>query len=92
MTAVFFELLKFCKSPEKSFEDLGFWRSPETFFEGLFFSENTCACVLSPWPRALLSLASLGSVLEKAVLGFGLGLTLFLCSWPQALCPRLHLC
>ena len=61
-----------------------------------FFSENTCACVLGPWPwpRAFLSLASRGSVLEKAVLGLGLGF--FLCPWPwpwpRALCPRLHLC
>ena len=28
------------------------------------------------------------SVLGKAVLGLGF----FLCSWPRALCPRLHLC
>ena len=28
-TAVFFELLKFCSSPEKKFEDLCFWRSPK---------------------------------------------------------------
>ena len=27
-TTVFFELLKFCSSPEKNFEDLSFWRSP----------------------------------------------------------------
>ena len=65
-------------------------------FEDLFFLENACACVLGlwpwPWPRAFLSLASRGSVLEKAVLGLGLGF--FLCSWPwsRALCPRLHLC
>ena len=34
-----------------------------------FFLENTC--VLCPWPRAFLSLASIGSVLEKLVLGLG---------------------
>ena len=47
------------------------WRSPEK----KFFLENTCACVLGPWPwpRAFLSLASRGSVLGKAVLGLGLG-------------------
>ena len=59
--------------------------------------ENTCACVLGPWPwpRAFLSLASRGSVLGKAALGLGLGLGFFLCPWPwfwpRALCPRLHL-
>ena len=67
------------------------WRSPEKIFEDFFF-QNTCACVLGPWPwpRAFLSLASRGSVLGKAVLGLGF----FLCPWPwpRALCPRLHLC
>ena len=71
------------------------WRSPEKNFLRLFFSEYACACVLGPWPwpRAFLSLASRGSVLEKAVLGLGLGLGIFLCPWPwpRALCPRLHL-
>ena len=49
------------------------WRSPEKNFED-FFLENTCACVLGPWPwpRALLSLASRVSVFGKAVLGLGL--------------------
>ena len=39
----------------------------------IFFLENTCACVLSPWPwsRAFLSLALTGSVLGRAVLGLG---------------------
>ena len=62
----------------------------EDFF---FFLESTCACVLGPWPwpRAFLSLASRVSVLGKAVLGLGLGLGFFLCPWPRALCPRLHL-
>ena len=58
-------------------------------FLNTFFLENTCSCVLGPWPRAFLSLASRGSVLEKAVLGLGF----FLCPWPwpRALCPQLHL-
>ena len=58
-----------------------------------FFLENTCACVLGPWPwpRAFLSLASRVSVLGKAVLGLGLGFFLCLWPWPRALCPRLHL-
>ena len=48
--------------------------------------ENASACVLGPWPRAFLSLASRGSVLGKAVLGLGLGF--FLCPWPRIfLCP-----
>ena len=42
-----------------------------------FFLENTCR--LCPWS---LALASRGSVL---------GLEIFLCPWPRALCPRLHL-
>ena len=71
------------KSSEKNFEDLFFWRTLAAV--SLF---------LGPWPRAFLSLASRGSVLEKAVLGLGLGF--FLCPWPcpwsRALYPRLHLC
>ena len=47
-------------------------RSPEKLFFKLFF-ENSCGCVLGPWPRTFLSLASRGSVLGKAVLGLGLG-------------------
>ena len=35
-----------------------------------------------------MSLASRGSVLGRAVLDLGF----FLCPWPPALCPRLHLC
>ena len=61
----------------------------KNFCEDLFSLKSTCACVLGPWPRAFLSLASRVSVLGKAVLGLGLGF--FLCPWPQALCPRLHL-
>ena len=58
-TALFFELLKFCRTPEKKFykafftgerlknffEDLFFWDRLKNFFGKLFF-ENTCACVL----------------------------------------------
>ena len=71
-------------------EDLFFFGDRlKSFCEDLFFLEGTCACVLSPWPwpRAFLSLASRVSVLGKAVLGLGF----FLCPWPWALCPRLHL-
>ena len=62
------------------------------FFEDLFF-ENTWACVLGPWPRAFLSLASRGSFLGGAVLGLGLSFGLFLWPWPwpRTLYPRLHL-
>ena len=99
-TALFFKLLKFCGAVEKFFGKrffcgnhlknfcVFFW-FVKTFF---FFLESTCACVLGPWPRAFLSLASRVSVLGKAVLGFGL--EIFLCPWPwpRALCSRLHLC
>ena len=58
------------------------WRRPflfssfgdrlKNFFEDLFsFLENTCACVLGPWPRTFQTLASRGSVLGRAVLGLG---------------------
>ena len=60
----------------------------EKIFEDFFF-ENTCACVLGPWPwsRAFLSLASKGSVLGKAVLDLGLGFFLYPWPWFRALCP-----
>ena len=76
-TTLYFELLKFCRSPEKIFEAF-FWRSPENFSEDLFFGVHLRLC---PWPspRAFLSLASRGSVLKGAVLGLGLGFV----SWPS---------
>ena len=45
----------------------------DDLFFFFFFLESTCACVLGPWPRAFLSLASRVSVPGKAVLGLGLG-------------------
>ena len=47
--------------------------------------------VLGPWlwPRPFLFLALKGSVIEKSVLGLGLGF--FSSPWPQRLCSRLHL-
>ena len=68
----------------------------KTFLKTFFFLENTCACVLCPWPwpRAFLSLALASDffcVLGKAVLGLGLGFFLCPWPWPRALCPRLHL-
>ena len=47
------------------------WRSPEKLFLKTFFLENICGCVLGPWPRAFLFLASRGSVLGNAILGLG---------------------
>ena len=93
-TAVFFELLKFCGALEKFFGKLFRGDRLKNFCEDLFLLESTCACVLGPWlwPRAFLSLASRGSVLEKAVLGLGLGFFLCPWPWPRALCPRLHVC
>ena len=91
--STFFELLKFCRSPEKKLWTKFFTSERlKIFFEDLFFcGENTYACALGPWPwpRAFLSLASRGSVLVRAALGLGF----FLCPWPwpQALCSRLHL-
>ena len=64
----------------------------EDLFFFSFFLESACACVLGPWARAFLSLASRVSVLGKAVLGLGLGFFLCPWPWPRALCPRLHLC
>ena len=60
----------------------------KTFF---FFWRALALCVLGPWPRAFLSLASRVSVLGKAVLGLDLGFFLCPWPWPRALCPRLHL-
>ena len=74
--AQFFKLLKFCRSLENFFEDLS------------FFWRTLAACILGPWPRAFLSLALIGSLPGMAVLGLGF----FMCSWPRAVCPRLHLC
>ena len=55
------------------------WRLPAKLFWRRLLLENTCSCVLGPWPwpRTFLSLALRVSVLEKAVLGLGLGI--FLC-------------
>ena len=84
----------FCGDRSKNFcDDLLFiylfFRSLEKLLWRPFcFFESTCACVLGPWPRAFLSLASRGSVLGKAVLG--LGFVLCPWPWPRALCPRLH--
>ena len=55
-------------------ENVFFGDRLKNFCEDLFFFfflESTCACVLGPWPRAFLSLASSVSVLGKAVLGLG---------------------
>ena len=77
--STFFEPLKLrCKTPEilrKIWQNLLFvflfCSSPEKFFWRSFsIGDNLRLC---PWPRprALLSLASRGSVLWRAVLGFG---------------------
>ena len=49
-------------------------------FWGPFFLENTFACVLGPWSRAFLCLASRGSVFGRAVLGLGRGFFVSLAS------------
>ena len=79
-TAVFFEL-KFCRSREKNF-----WRplfleiAWKIFWRRLFF-------------RRTLALVSFVLGLERACPRKGCPWPrTFLCPWPQALCPRLHLC
>ena len=75
-------------------EDLFFFGDRlKNFCEDLFFFfwRALALCVLGPWPRAFLFLASRVSVLGKAVLGLGLGFFLCPWPWPRALCPRLHL-
>ena len=93
--AVSFELLKVCGAPEKFFGKRFFSGDClKIFSEDLFFLESTCACVLGPWPRAFLFLASKWSVLDNGVLSLGFFfcvLGLGLGPWPRALCPRLHL-
>ena len=62
--------------------------------------ENTCGCVLGlglelsfPWPREGLSSERLSLALASDFFyALGLGLGFFLCPWPCALCPRLHIC
>ena len=103
-TALCFELLKFCGALEKFFGKrffveiagknfvktffFSFGDRLKNFCEDLFFIlESTCACVLGlgfehscPWPRECLSSERLS-----------LAPDFFLCPWPRALCPRLHL-
>ena len=83
---------------EKKFEDI--WENAWIFRKNykfldrrpFLFLEITFA--LRPWCLALASsipvLGLKGSLLGRAVLGLGLGI--FLCPWPRALCPPLHLC
>ena len=90
-TALIFELLKFCGVLEKFFGKRFFVETARKIFvkNFFFFEEHLRLC---PWSLALASsipvLSSRVSVLGKAVLGLGF----FLCPWPRALCPRLHLC
>ena len=81
-----FQLMTFIWDRMKFRKNMRFLRNDLFFF--LFFGNHLRSCVLGPWPRALLSLASRGSVLENSVLGFGF----FLSPWPRTLGPRLHLC
>ena len=70
---------------KKIFEDLSHLKK---FFEDLFFWDRLKKNFddLFFWRTlASVSLASRRSVL-------GLGLEIFVCPWPRALCPRLHLC
>ena len=57
---IFLKTLIFGDRLKNYFKDLFFWKRPEKTFLKTFFLENTCACVLGPWHRAFLSLASEG--------------------------------
>ena len=83
-TAVFLESLKFCRSFFVEKLVCVFLRTPEKkklktlllFF--FFFGEHLRLC---PCPRKGLSSKRLSLVSD-----------IFLCPWPRALCPQLHLC
>ena len=57
------------------------------FYLFLFFWWTLLRCVLGVWPQTFWPLAPIGSVLGRCVLGLGV----FWCPYPQALCPQLHL-
>ena len=75
-TALFFEWLKFCRSAEKCYSRPFFFEIDRKKNFKTFFS----GIHLHLCPRSLAS--------SIPVLGLGF----FLCPWPRALCPRLHLC
>ena len=89
-TAVCLESLKFCRSffvekncflrsPEKKFLRPSFLKTREkNFRRSSFFGEHWRLC---PCPRKGLSSKELS-----------LASDIFLCPWPRALCPLLHLC
>ena len=67
----------FCGDRLKNFcEDLFFWRAL-VLVSLVFGVEHSC-----PWPRESLSSERLSLALAS---------DFFLCPWPRALCPRLHL-
>ena len=105
-TTVVFELLKFCGALKKffgkhffveiawkifvkTFHFFLFLRSPEKFLRRpFFFGEHLRLC---PWSLALassISVLGLESVCPRKSCPWP---RIFLCPWPQALCPRLHL-
>ena len=64
--ALFFEWLNFCRSLEKCFDDLFFSGDRlKKIFEDIFLFENTCVCILGPWPREGLSSEELSSALTS---------------------------
>ena len=62
--SIIFLMLKICRSAEKIFVDRFFEDRLKNFFEDLFFLENTCVCVLGPWPRECLSSEKLSLALD----------------------------
>ena len=72
-TALFFGLLKMSQYHSPLLFRWNFTKNLQFSPRRLFFRRTLARCVLGPWPRAFLSLASKGSVLGEAVLGVGLG-------------------
>ena len=93
-TAVFFELLKFCEALEKFFGKRFFVEIACKIFGKTFFfcfGEHLRLC---PWSLALASsipVLGLESVCPRKGCPWPWP-RIFLCPWPRALCPRLHLC
>ena len=91
--ALFFELLKFCEALEKFFGKTFFCGDRlKNFCEDLifFFGKHLRLC---PWSLALASsipVLGLESVCPRKGCSWPWP-RIFLCPWPRALCPRLHL-
>ena len=87
-TTLFFELLKFCKWPEKNFWRLFFGHRLKKIFLKTLFCEHLrlCTCSLA----SSIPVLGLERVCPRKSCPWP---WIFLCHWPgpRALCPRLHL-